>query len=72
MSERRIYPFVLNTRRDILLSDILIVSAGISSPSTATMIILVMITGQKEHILSGFKDTYYAAATRPAGRYNGK
>jgi hypothetical protein len=34
------YPFVLNTCRNILQLDILIAPAGISSPSTATMIIM--------------------------------
>ena len=65
------YPFVLNTCRNILQLDILIAPAGISTRSTAAVIIIVMSFGSEGTHPVWFKDTYCAAATRPAGRYNG-
>ena len=34
--------------------------------------IMIIKTAKKRKILTDFKDTYYAGATRPAGWYNGK
>ena len=66
------YTLVLNTCRNNLQPDILITPDCIAIPPIATKIILVKNKGQKKKIVAGFKDTYYAGATRPAGRYTGK
>jgi hypothetical protein len=44
------YTFFLNTFRNNLQMDILIIPAGISSPSTATMIIIVKNMGRNDSI----------------------
>jgi hypothetical protein len=62
------YPIVLKYCRDIHQHHILIFQAGNSPPSIFSMMIMM------KNLVRGatFKDTYYAGATQPVGRYTGK